>query len=580
MDINRINSGISGANYTASTAKPVAKKQESEVKTPKTPAEEQVKDQVSIKSDASAPKKESKTKKNSSIYKALEQPSGKIEARNRTPVVIVHGTMSTDKRMINYKDAAQGTGHPVDLQTFITIKDGHKLEESGHIVSQQINEDRVQATKLNLQDLKGIKNNPDRLKEYFKMDANLYGDKDNNVNKIAKFIPGVIDEVDSLLKMPQSELNESFSTRMLGIENKLTDKISGTGFGSQEVNGKKRDEMCAKVSREIINSIAPRVILVGHSMGGFLSYTMALNPKESPEDNNPFRYDGGNGISTLMTLSSPIKSGTRAPLPRALYGLSYDLLERHYLNPMENTPGMQFAMLNPFFAAWYSTSKAMTKQMHRMGMEMSTRMMTPMIHAKSPGYKQIEEGSDFIKEHVKDKNVPSGITAIAVSSIDDGVSEQERSQIDDSKPNAHNLDAEANVKPEELTEFMYTKHNLAHVKMAEQPKAHWQEFIKEQIENPEKIPSLLHRSNDDGFRWNCLQVLFARAKENPEYFSSPEYENAYNAVKDVASERLPFTDSPSYVAKQIIDEINNGTESNPAEPTPGNWILSTDVDIM
>ena len=575
MDINRVSTGAMGSISTSPALKAPNKAGISEGQ--KVSGETPVVDSISLNSKETV--SEEKPQKNSSIYKALEQPGGNMEARNRTPVVIVHGTMATEKGIENYKKAALDTGHPVDLKTYMTIKDGHLLEESGQILSQQINEDRVQSTGWNLQQLNKIKNHPDKLKEFFKLDSNLYGDADKSTDQIFKLLPGVIDELNGIMKLPESELKETFSTRVLNVENALTDKVSGTSFGSQEVNSKKREEICGKVSREIINSIAPRVILVGHSMGGFLSYTQALNPRQSVEDKDAFRYDGGNGISTIMTLSSPIKTGLRNPLPRALYDLSFDIMERHYLNPFENTAGMQFSMMNPFFAAWYSTSKEMTKQMYREATKASAAMMNPIIYAQKPGYKQITEGSDFVKNYLLNKKVPEGITAIAVTSRDDGVSEQELSRIDDSVPNAHNLDAEANVRPEELTEFIYTEPSMAHIKMAKQPTEHWQEFILESMEDPGKIPQLLHRSNDDGFRWNCLQVILNDVKKDPDFLEKPEFENALNSIRDVAEERLPFTDSPSYVAKQILDEMK-GVQTAPSTQAPGNWMLSSDVNPM
>ncbi len=575
MDINRVSTGAMGSISPSPAIKTGATEKTINKENVKSTDENHVVDSISLNSKDAV--SEDKPQKSSNIYKVLEQPSGNIEARNRTPVVIVHGTMSEENSIEKYKDAALGTGHPVDLKTYMTIKDGHRLEESGQILSQQINEDRIQSTGWNLQELNKIKNNPDKLKEFFKIDSNIYGDTDKSTDQILKLIPGVIEEINGVMKLPESELKETFSTRVLNIENALTDRVSGTSFGSQEVNSKKREEICGKVSREIVNSIAPRVILVGHSMGGFLSYTQALNPRQSPEDRDGFRYDGGNGISTVMTLSSPVGKGVATPLPRALADLSYNLLEKHYYEPLEKTPGMQLSMLNPFFAAWYVSSKAATKLAYRASAEMSAKMMNPMIYAQKPGYEQIAEGSSFIKEYVKDKKVPEGITAIAVSSKDDGVSEQDRSGIEVNSPNAHNLDAEANVKPEELTKFISTVPSMAHIKMAQQPTEHWQEFLKENIENPEQIPQLLHRSNDDGFRWNCLQVLLTDVKKDPGFFEKPGYEEALNSIKDVAEERLPFTDSPSYVAKQILDELK-GIETVPSGQAPGNWMLAADVN--
>jgi hypothetical protein len=172
-----------------------------------------------------------------------------------------------------------------------------------------------------------------------------------------------------------------------------------------------------------------------------------------------------------------------------------------------------------------------------------------------PGYEQITDGSDFIKKYVNDKKVPDGVTVIAISNRDDGVSEQDRSMVDEKQPNAHNLDAEVTIKPEELKNPKSTLATLAHMKMALYPFEHGEEFRKEVLEDPKHITRILNPANYDGVRWKCLSVLKENLEKDPSLFQKPEFKPVLEKIKSVAAEKLPFADSPSCVAQEILDKL-------------------------
>jgi hypothetical protein len=413
--------------------------------------------------------------------------------------------------------------------------------------------------------------------EFFQMSPNLHGEPDGTVEKIAALLPGVIDHLDSVLSMKNETLTTSLSTRLKEYEKDLTADIVSTGFAGSARGEGKQQELAAKCAGEIVESIAPRPFLVGHSMGGFVSYVIGVNPKESLDDKNPCTFDGGNGVSTVMVLSSPIAKGVRKPLPTGLSSMSYDLYERYVLNPLEGTPAMQLALMNPLFAAWNAASKAMTKAASEQMMETSSSFINPYIYLQKPGYEQISEGSQFIKEHIDGKQVPSGTTVVAVTNRLDGVSEADRSGVDEHQSNAHNLHAEIEITDKDLKEPNDTIPRVAHFKMADYPIDHWGQLKKEICQNPVNIPRVLAMNNHDGLRYNTLMVLLGNTVDNRNFLTTPEMKNALQAVRDVAEERQPFKDSPSYIARQILNVIDHNAVL--PKPQTGNWVLSASCTL-
>lgn len=495
--------------------------------------------------------------------KVIELPTPTTTgARNDTPVVIVHGTLADKESVEELHHYFQGAGHGTDLATYMSIKEGQHLEVSGQSLSQHINEDRLQMLELHLGQLDSIKNDPAALMTRLGMGADLYDKHDASVEKIAGLIPGLIGSLEDLVALGKPELLETFGRRSQKIEQEFAAAVGKTGFASDVRDPKLRQELCGKVAAEVMDSLAPKAVMVGHSMGGFVSYAVAMNPKTDMNDKSPFSYDAASGISTVVVLSSPIKSGVNRPLPPALTNRYDDLLQRYFLNAMENTPGMQLAMTNPFFAAWYNASRSASREMSGAMSDMGTAILSPIIYAQKPGVDQISEGSDFIHKYVENKKIPYGMTVVAMTCDQDGVSVADRSTVDDTQPNGQNVKAQITVKPEDMaSDPSRTPSIAAHRMMATHPFKHVEEYRQQIQENPREIPRALDKSNYDGGRWKCLQALLADVKDNPRYFDKPDMRPALASIKQVADEKLPFNDSPSYVARQILDVIEGPRRS-------------------
>jgi hypothetical protein len=501
-------------------------------------------------------------------YPALTQAA----ARNNTPVIVVHGTLREKESISKYNEASLAEGHPTDFNTYLTIKEGEPIEVSGQIVSRNVNESRIDVARNNLEKLKPLKDNQKKLMDFFQMAPDLHGTKDASVGKIAELLPGVIDHIDGILSMDDETLAGSVSTRLKDYEKELSSQIMATGFGSSIKDKKQREEIAGKCAGEIVESIAPKPFLVGHSMGGFVSYVIGVNPKESINDKNPCAFDAGNGVSTVMTLSSPIAKGCKKPLPSGLSSMSYDLYDRYVAKPLEQTPAMALALMNPLFAAWNSACKVLAKEASSQMADTSSSMINPFIYMQKPGYEEISEGSNFIKEHINGKKVPYGTTVVAATNRLDGVSEADRSGADESQPNAHNVHAEVPIASEDLKELTDTVPRVAHFKMADYPVDHWGQLKKEICQNPVNIPRVLDRKNHDGIRYNTLMVLLARTVDDRGFLKQPEMKHALQAIRDVADEMQPFKDSPSYVARQIVNVLDNNAVI--PKPNVGNWALA------
>ncbi len=459
-------------------------------------------------------------------------------ARNQRPVVLLHGTLVEKEGIEAFRDHALETGHPVDHRTYPSIKDGHPIQESAELVSRNINNARLEIARDHLDQLVGA--DRAKLEAHFQLQDNLYGAADPSAEVVLDHLPQVIGRIQALTQKPQEELETGFSGQLEVVERDLARELAAeTGRSTEE---------SAKMAAEVVDSIAPKAVLVGHSAGGFVAYTMAVNPEITPDD-DPFTYDGANGIGEVLVLSSPIAEGMNAPAPPGIADMPFYMADRMVLRPLEAHPMTQLARLNPFFDAAYVSSKALAKTSYHLATQISVAATAPLTYMIRPGYEQVMEGAEFLETYVKDKPIPEDLTVIAVTSPLDMMSLENRSQVDGSQRNGHNFSVDLEVSQEDLERERPT---WTHVRMTEMPEAFQEQFADKLLEDPGETAKLLDPCNDDGVRHQTLVMLGDQLAQRPGWEQDPALKPLLTAMQEVAAERQPFKDSPSYLAYQLL----------------------------
>ena len=453
--------------------------------------------------------------------KKLEYPPTDVApARHERPVVIVHGTLVDKQSIEAYRDYALEKGHPVDWQDYKGITDGALLQDSAKQVSHNINQARQELARTHLAELQGA--DPAQLAKFFQCDDSARG------RKVQENLEWFMKEAAAQVTSPDTD---TLSSRLKKVEVQLEQRLGG-------------EEWTGKAAAHVVDCLAPKATLVGHSAGGYVAYALALNPDDGSKSSYP-KYDGGLGVGEVVVLSSPIGKGMNFPAPPGLAELPfYQMVESPILQPLEASPLMKLANLNPFFKVGYALSKTASKTAWAVATQMNTALMSPVIFAQKPGYEQVTGFSSFFKENLKGKEVPDGVTVVSVVSKDDRMSLPSHSRIDDGRPNAHNFDVDQHISEAELKKERPT---WGHVQMSMRPELFERQFDRSLLQNPSEAARFLDPSNDDGARFDVLQTL---QKQGPQWLAArPELKQA---VAEVAAENQPFKDSPSALAQLIL----------------------------
>ncbi len=464
--------------------------------------------------------------------------------RQETPFLFIHGTLTQGQSMTPYEDAFEDRGFSTHLRTYESIEEGQALEVSADEVSDDINRERLEASREALAEL-----DRDNLAKTFGFHPDLHDQTSPPLDSIfEKAVAGV----EEILEDSDEQLVKTFSSRTRKLEEQLTGEVERTGFGAWLEDPQRRAQVCRRVAGEIVHKLAPKAGLVGHSMGGFVAYAVTLNPSEGESQPDRFRFDGGNGVAGVLTLGSPVEKGVSQTLPFGLATLPYEDLEKTTFAPLEGTIGMRFLLGLPFVDSFYQHGKALTARHLQLVTEQASQMANPLIYARKPGFEQITEGSEFLQQHIEGKPFPWGATVVSASSALDGICEQHRAVLEEETPNIHNLDLDVPVTEEELRRPGRSLYTRTHVNLSRYPMESFQELRAEVFEDTGDIPRLLDISNNEGIRWNTLQLLMRKVRGDPGLLQLKEMGAIREAVEKVAEERIPFADSASAVAAQIL----------------------------
>lgn len=473
---------------------------------------------------------------NTASASVLEFPHDNVEpARNSRPVVLLHGTLVEKEGIAAFRDYALRAGHPVNHRTYQSITKGERIEKSAELASRQVNLSRSEVARRNLENLEG--KNPEELKAAFSLDASLYGSHDPDVETILTHIPSLLENLGKLVRQPEEDRANGLSGQLKELEKDFSGRLKKDGLPLDKAKA---------VVRELVDTVAPKAIVVGHSAGAYVAYAMAVNPESTP-DQDPFTFDGGNGVGEVVVISGPIRSGLPKPAPTGVADLPFYNWENTMLRPFEQLPPMNLMLGIPGVGLAYNTTKELMRGASRLGFMATAQLTTPLIHFMRPGNAQVEEGSSFFRNYVQDKEIPNETSVIAITSPLDRLAEEERSKLETDQLNGHTFSVDLQVSEKQVQEERPT---WAHVIMVDKPDSFKQQFATHLRNNPDALARFLDQANDDGVQHEALSMARLKIESDPDYLKrQPEL---MSAMQKLAEEKLPFSDSPSYLAHQLI----------------------------
>lgn len=468
----------------------------------------------------------------------LEYPVDSVEpARNNRPVVLLHGTLVDKDGIEAYRDFALQNGHPVNHKTYDSITKGHRIEHSTELASREVNLSRAEVASRNLASL--AKLDRPALQDFLKLDSHLYGEVDQSVELTMDQVPGVLERLEGILAQPEEQLAQGLSGQIQELESEMASQLTTAGVSQGKAKA---------IAREVIDSFAPKAILIGHSAGGYVAHNMVVNPEIQP-DNDAFTYDGGNGVAEALVISSPVEKGLSKPAPPGIAELPFYNYEKNVLRPLEAFPTSQLAMMNPFLNAAYTMNKSWFRSLSATNFMLAASLTSPITYATRPGNQQVEEGSDFFKTYIQGKPIPQGVSVVTFTSPLDRLSLEDRSALVSSQANGQSFSVDLGVSAGDLERERPT---WTHVIMTEKPQAFKEQFGQALSQDPQRLSRTLHSSNDEGVRHEALSLL-KNSQDKIAWQNDPIMKQA---LENVASERLPFTDSASYLAHQLLQETS------------------------
>jgi hypothetical protein len=492
------------------------------------------------------------------------------------PYVLVHGTLAKEDTLFGLRNFLKSQVHSIDLTSYPMITKGDPIEVSVQEVSKNVNKSRIAVAKEKLEELKNIKDDPRQLRSHFGI---YQSGKDYDTGKLVKLIPDVIKDIEAITKRDQKDLLESFSTRVKAVEQKLSDQIKKTGFGNWDKANK--DKLCNKAAEEIIEAIAPKAVLVGHSMGGLVVHAMVLHPKKVDfnhkgelKDKDPMTFDAGNGVGLSIGMESPLENGVNLD-SRGMRDARYDWCNETIIKPVEKAWGGLLSFCFPWLMG-----KAMFKQnCENFSYENDIKpSQNPEVVKKFPSTEQMIKDSDFYKKYVIGHHAPEGVSSLSYYHTDDKFLDLDAAKLNESHANNHNIrinfditddilhKARNNLSVSEamtavmqmlggqglkLTEEQKMIKSLyAHNILSFQPQEFRKSFEEVVSNNPNEAIKMLDLSNSDNLRRQCLDVIYKKVMNEPDFLNNKA--RLLEKIKQVSAEKVPFENSPSYRADQIL----------------------------
>ncbi|HSA06476.1 MAG TPA: hypothetical protein P5556_04795 [Candidatus Gastranaerophilales bacterium] len=440
------------------------------------------------------------------------------EPRKNSPVIFVHGLGTNALSLKNYYEAAQNAGYTINTENYDNIAQTGAIAESAKEVSSDTNIARINITKKQLDKIIPAMKDDTVLEKYFKLDPAL---SDKNKKTLTGLIKDTVASVNKVVNDDDnSEPENNFSSQIKEIETNLKDQIKDTDLIKGEKGSKTHDLLCSKVAGDIIETVSPKATMIAHSMGAFVTNTVALNPET---------YDAGHGLGSILTLSGAL-NGKKMSATESLVARKYDYDE------------------------YNKGQQPLTREEELNAAKIVSRRLEASLRKGNAALVDAHSGSDFFKKNIKGKQVPEGVSLVSAWDKKDRIVEPNDSKIilTDENTNYHHVEVDIPLNLEKDTHGL-TPNAAIHLKIAARPDVVAGKFKENMINDPLFATRVLDARNNEGLRYIGLGILKNEEKKNPGFL---EEKGLIFKLKEVAEEQLPFTDSPSYTAKEILSNLN------------------------
>lgn len=497
------------------------------------------------------------------------------------PYVLVHGTIVKEDSLFKMRDLLGPNVHKLDLRYYPEVTNGKPIEDSASVVSRNVNKVRIDTTKGKLKDLKKIKDNPEQLRAHFGINQELCQGK-CDTEQIVRLLPDVIKDIEKIVRRGENDLQDSFSTRVKAVELKLADQLQQTDLGNWDKANK--ESICKKAAEIIIDGIAPKAVVIGHSLGGLVAHLMAVNPKEvafdkknNLIDQSRYTFDAANGIAVFTSLGAPVENGTDLD-SAGMREARFDWCDETILRPIEKA----WMGLLSFNIPWLMGKQAFKDGCVDFSDKTDIEPLKKDEYLKQkPALVQMLRDSDFLKDHVIGKHAPEGVSNLSYYHPDDKYMDVDNVKLNETHLNNHNVRVNFDVTDEVvnhyrndlsvskamsyLMEAMTGKFDMeeeekmikslyAHDVVAFQPQELIKSFREGIVQQPQAAIRMLDLSNSDTLRYQCLDVIYDQVQANPDFLANkPEL---LERVKQVSAEGMPFESSPSSRAGEILEKSN------------------------
>ncbi len=291
-----------------------------------------------------------------------------------------------------------------------------------------------------------------------------------------------------------------------------------------------------KIVNRLLDGLAPRVILMGHSMGGMT----ATKTLQLPLD--PDHADGqsaGGDVGMVVAMGSPL-NGVEEP-PKALGFLN---------RKVAGSPAVDW--------------------------------LKYLIGDYFPGLVQVLRGSGVVQK-VQTLGIPDDTTVISISTPDDSLVSTEGTRLPEDRHNMHNLDVStksaglgkalfpqgggfwqpfdylAELAGDVSEEWRGLLQHCLHIGHSEE---HWSERgevtlqILSELGRPDLLGNILHPANYERLREHTLDLLIRRTRDIPE--RRERYQPLIPMLEAMTKDALPFADSVDKKAGILLKILKAG----------------------